>query len=110
MSRVRLDTEMVDREGREWIVTGGGIVLRDRMRVPNAELRALPIDSDVARFLRRHVFWARVVRGRPQKIEVGTEFCWKTFEGLCEASPFAEFYRRLFPDGIEHILVTRFEV
>jgi len=51
---VRLDTEMVDRDGHEWIVTGGGIVLRDRGRVPMAELRALPIDSDVRRFLRRH--------------------------------------------------------
>ena len=45
------DTEMIDSEGREWIVTGGGVVLCDRMRVPMIEIYALPLHSDVRAFL-----------------------------------------------------------
>lgn len=48
---VTRDTEMIDAEGREWIVTGGGVVLCDRMRVPMVEIYSLPLHSDVRAFL-----------------------------------------------------------
>jgi 8-oxo-dGTP pyrophosphatase MutT (NUDIX family) len=56
-----------------------------------------------------HLFFARHAKGFAHDVEPGTQHAWLTFEKLCQASPFAEFYRRIFPDGIEHLLVTRFE-
>lgn len=55
-----------------------------------------------------HVYFARIVKGVPTDVEFGTHHVWVPFDKLCQDSAFADFYRRIFPDGIDHLAVSRF--
>lgn len=55
-----------------------------------------------------HAFFARTVKGTPTDVEYGTHHVWVPFDTLCGESAFADFYRRIFPDGIDHLVMSRF--
>lgn len=50
-----------------------------------------------------HIFLARTMQGTPRQCEAETVPKWMKFADLLAQSPFASFYRDVFPVGVEHL-------
>jgi 8-oxo-dGTP pyrophosphatase MutT (NUDIX family) len=55
-----------------------------------------------------YVYFARNAWGHPHDIEEGTTFAWFNFWTFLDHTVFASFYKRHLPNGIDHLVPTRF--
>ena len=53
-----------------------------------------------------HVYYTHKITNEPHAAEYGTTIGWLDFDTLLNSSPFAEFYKIVFPDGVEHLRDT----
>lgn len=53
-----------------------------------------------------HLYYAHKITGVPYAKEYGTTIGWFDFESLLNSTPFADFYKAAFPDGIDHLRPT----
>lgn len=74
------------------MVTPGRLVLLHRGASPSGRLVNL--------------YYAHKITNEPHAAEYGTTIGWFDYVGLLNGSPFAEFYKTAFPDGIEHLRDT----
>lgn len=53
-------------------------------------------------------FFVLICRGAPAQREDDTVLRWREFAAMIAESPFEEFYRAMFPDGVDHLRKTVF--
>lgn len=87
--------------------------LREEISVEVEPRSLIYINSNVSRVEGQedwlvHLFYARVVWGKPTHVENGTELRWLSYEKFLESTIFSTYYRMTLPEGIVRFASTHF--